>query len=140
MEEAAHALFAHAFREVYQPPPPTNLSFEIDYILTVPILFSDPKHPAALPGYVEVDPAEHAVLTMEDGITRYYLQVPPTERWYVVVRGVGYHGVLHGTKLWSKMVEGHKNAQGFQMRTRRAAEVAYRVSAARGNLRILPAP
>jgi hypothetical protein len=140
MEDAARALFAHAFHEAHSHPPPTIPFFEVDHTMIVPILFSDTQHPAALPGYVDDDPADHTTAIMEDGITRYYVQVPPTERWYVVIRGAGYHGIVHGAKLWSKIFEGHKNAKGFQTRTRSAAETAYRVSAARNDLRVLPAP
>jgi hypothetical protein len=113
-------------------------TFAVDVNLVVPVRFSDPQHPAnPANGRVDLRPIERSVHVAEDG-TRYYFEEAPEERWYVVVRGIGYHGVLHGAKLWSSIVGGAPNAKGFQMPTRAAAEHAYCVAAARGDLRRLP--
>jgi hypothetical protein len=73
-------------------------------------------------------------------VTKYYMQSEPNDRWYVVIRSVGFHSVVHGAVLWESMVPGHKNAKGLQMPTREAAEHAYRVAHARGDCRALSPP
>jgi hypothetical protein len=113
-------------------------SVAVDADLVVPVRFSNPQHPAnRANGHFDLQPVERSVHVAEDG-TRYYFEEAPEDRWYVVVRGIGYHGVLHGAQLWDSIVVGAPNAKGFQMPTRASAEHAYRVAAARGDLRILP--
>jgi hypothetical protein len=124
----------------YSPLGGTDLAptFAVDDGLVVPIRFSHPQHPAnQANGGVNLWPVQRPVHVAEDG-TRYYFEEAPEDRWYVVVRGVGYHGVLHGAMLWNSIVVGASNAKGFQMPTRASAERAYRVAAARGDLRVLP--
>jgi hypothetical protein len=115
-------------------------AFVVDVGLAVPLRFSNPQHPAnPAHGHVNLQPVDRPVHVAEDG-TRYYLEEAPEDRWYVVIRGIGYHGVLHGAMLWDSIVVGAPNAKGFQMPTRASAEHAYRVAAGRGDLRILPVP
>jgi hypothetical protein len=118
-------------------PTPTLV---LDVSLVVPIRFSNPEHPAnPANGCVDLRPVERPIHVAEDS-TRYYLEEAPEDRWYVVVRGVRYHGVLHGAMLWDSIVVGSPNAKGFHMPNRASAEQAYRVAAARGDLRSLPLP
>jgi hypothetical protein len=140
-DQVVSALIAFVYPNVPPPDRPViDKLFKIDYDLPVPIIFSDSSHPAAMPGYEDVLPAQRATEVFEDGVTRYYLQPEPTDRWYVVIRGVDFHGVVHGAALWATMVPGFKNAKGMQMPTRAAAEHAYRVAVARGDVRALPRP
>jgi hypothetical protein len=122
-----------------QRPTLADLYPAVDQIL-VPVLFSDPAHPAAQPGYVDVAPTKRAVKVMVGGAEKLVFTIEPSDRWYVVVRGVGFHGIVHGAVLWSSMVPGHKHSKGSHLPTRAQAEAAYRAAFASGEVWALPHP
>jgi hypothetical protein len=138
VDKVVKALIDNAYQHV--PPkgrPSADLFFPINDLLAsapVPILFSDHTHPAAQPGYLDALPTQRATVVEEEDKTSTYFCTDPQDRWYVVIRGVDYHGVVHGSALYASMVQGHKGAKGTQVPTRADAEQAYRTAVARGEV------
>jgi hypothetical protein len=139
-DAAVKRLIKATFEDPKAPPvPDISELFEVDESIQVPIVFSDPNHPAAKPNYHE-EPLQLGKKIIKDGEVEFLLQPQPTDRWYVVTRGIGFCGVVHGAALWQTMVPGFNNAKGMQMPTRATAEHAYRVAIARGDVRVLSPP
>jgi hypothetical protein len=122
-----------------QRPTLADLYPAVDQI-PVPVLFSDPMHPAAQPGYVDAVPTQRATKVKVRDVEKLVFTIPASDRWYVVIRGVGFHGVVHGAVLWSSMVPGHKHSKGSHLPTRAQAESAYRSAFASGEVWALPSP
>jgi hypothetical protein len=112
--------------------------FVVDVNLVMPVCFSDLQHPAnPANGHIDLWPIEQPVHIAEHG-TCYYFEGALKEQWYVVVWGIGYHGVLHSAKLWSSIVGGMPNAKGVQMPTCMLTKCAYCMAAVRSDLQLLP--
>lgn len=139
IEDAVKALIKITIANVEQTPLPLDNAYvEVNTSLNPKIRFSDPRHPAAQLDYHDLHPIHHTQIhTTEDGLSQYYIQAEAADRWYTVVRGREFHGVVHGAALYESLTRGVKGSRGLQMPTRQAAEHAWRVAHACQDLRVL---
>jgi hypothetical protein len=78
-----------------------------------------------------------ATFVGEDGTPTIHVSTPADERWYVVIKGLGFHGIVRGAHNYAPLVGSIRGAQGFRTRTREEAETAWRSACIRGVTRTL---
>jgi hypothetical protein len=73
----------------------------------------------------------------EDGTPTIHVSTPADKRWYVVIKGLGFHGIVRGAHNYAPLVGRIRGAQGFRMCTREEAETAWCSACIRGVTRAL---